>query len=76
MEITLPDGRKVQATEISIRKSTENWNEYELEDGNVIKIKLVLLKILKTVEKNEVTGEPIYMTNTQNLMVTSKKEKQ
>lgn len=74
MEITLPDGRKVQATEVGIEKSTENWNEYELEDGFIIKMKLVLLKVLKTNEKNEITGEPIYITNTQNLMVTTLKK--
>lgn len=76
MEITLPDGRKVQATEIGIRKSTESWNEYELEDGNIIKIKLVVVRVLKTIDKDPITGEPIYITNTQNLMAMSpKKEK-
>ena len=76
MEITLPDGRKIQASEVGIKKSTESWNEYELEDGNIIRMKLVVVRVLKTIEKDEITGEPIYITNTQNLMaLTPKKEK-
>jgi hypothetical protein len=75
LEITLPDGRKVQATEVGVRKATEHWNEYELEDGNTVKIKTVLVKMLKVVDvKNELTGEPIYFSNTQNLMTLSAKE--
>jgi hypothetical protein len=68
LEITLPDGRKVPATEVSIKKAIENWNEYELDDGNTIRIKLVVVRVLKTLEKDPVTGEPVYITNTQNLM--------
>lgn len=75
MEITLPDGRKVQATEVGVRNATEHWNEYELEDGNTVKIKTVLVKMLKVVDiKNELTGEPIYFSNTQNLMTLTSKE--
>jgi hypothetical protein len=73
LEITLPDGRKVQATEVAIKKSTESWNEYELEDGNIIRMKLVVVRVLKTLDKDPVTGEPIYITNTQNLMATAPK---
>ena len=74
MEIMLPDGRKVQATEVGIRKANEHWNEYELEDGNIIKIKLVVVKMIKADAKNELTGEPIYISNTQNLMTLTVKE--
>lgn len=74
MEITLPDGRKISATEISVKKATEHWNEYELEDGNILKMKLILVKIIKADAKNEITGEPIYISNTQNLMTLTMKE--
>jgi hypothetical protein len=67
----LPDGRKVQGTEVGINRSTEHWNEYVLEDGNIIRLKLVLVRVLKTIEKDMVTGEPVYITNTQNLMTVS-----
>jgi hypothetical protein len=74
LEITLPDGRKISATEISVKKATEHWNEYELEDGNILKMKLILVKIIKADAKNEITGEPIYISNTQNLMTLTMKE--
>jgi hypothetical protein len=74
LEIMLPDGRKVQATEVGIKKATEYWNEYELDDGNIIKIKTILVKMIKADAKNEITGEPIYISNTQNLMTLTMKE--
>jgi len=74
MEIVLPDGRKVEATEVGIKEVKEYWNEYELEDGYTIKTKLVVLRFLKTNEKDKVTGDPIYVMNSKNLMVSKKKE--
>jgi hypothetical protein len=74
LQITLPDGKKVEAVEVGITKSTENWNEYELEDGSTMKVKLVLLKVLKTTTEKTPLGEPIYITNAQNLMVVKAKK--
>jgi hypothetical protein len=74
LQITLPDGRKVQAVEVGVTKANEHWNEYELEDGNTVKIKTILVKMMKVVDaKNELTGEPIYFSNTQNLMTLTMK---
>ena len=37
----------------------EDWNEYDLADGNTLRLKTVLLKVLDTGTKNP-TGEPRY----------------
>ena len=42
-----PDGEPVDATEIGFRTGAENFNEYLLDDGSVIKIKLVVTRVLK-----------------------------
>jgi len=41
----------------------EDWNEYNLADGNVLKIKVVLLKVLDTGKRNP-EGEPAYKLQT------------
>ena len=40
-------GRQVQATPVDVNQSGERWNEYFLEDGTVLKMKLVLKKVFK-----------------------------
>ena len=35
-------GREVEATPVEINQSSEKWNEYLMEDGTVLKMKLVL----------------------------------
>ena len=36
------------------------WQEYNLADGNMLRLKVELLKGLATGQKNPNTGEPIY----------------
>ena len=36
------------------------WQEYNLADGNMVRLKVELLKVLSTGQKNPNTGEPIY----------------
>jgi hypothetical protein len=45
----------------------EPWNEYELKDGTVIRVKLVLTMIGET-SKHEVHGEPVYLVNAQPII--------
>lgn len=44
----------------------ESWNEYELEDGKKLSLKLVLTMASRT-DKYDSHGEPIYITQTQLL---------
>jgi len=43
----------------------EDWNFYEVEDGTIIKAKLVLIKIVR--EDIDNVGNPIYGLNTQKI---------
>ena len=40
------------------------WQEYHLADGNLLRMKIELLKVLSTGKKNPQTGEPIYSFQT------------
>lgn len=58
-------GRMVEAVEVEVIHSDEKWNEYQLADGRVLEVKLVLAKAcFATKEKGE-DGQPIPLVNFQ-----------
>jgi hypothetical protein len=48
-------------------KEIEHWNTYELSDGTILKVKLVLRGV-KRLKKYNPDGTPIYIINTQNIV--------
>lgn len=85
MKLALPDGRKVEATDVDFKTEREDWNEYTLVDGSVLKFKTIVSSVIRT-EDYSPTGDPIYLIRSTNisrvkvpdemkLMSTNKKEK-
>jgi hypothetical protein len=60
-------GKIIEGEEIRFKEVEERWNEYELEDGTNMKIKLVLSRVVRTNEYNA-DNDPIYVVNTQNIL--------
>lgn len=68
-------GREVDAVHVEVNQSAERWNEYILDDGTVLKIKLVLKKVLRTESEFDNEGNPVYLVQTTNVLaVTAPKE--
>jgi hypothetical protein len=53
------NGKEIEAEQIGFQAIKEPFAEYLLDDGNVMRIKLVLTKAFKTGERNT-NGEPVY----------------
>ncbi len=56
-----PDGREHEAESIGFRSSGEHFNEYLLDDGTVLRIKLVVTKVLWIKDIYDQQGNPTYM---------------
>lgn len=69
-----PEGVPVQATEIGFRSSGEHWNEYLLDDGSVIRIKLVATSALRVDGMFDDEGNPVYVVQSTNVMNISTPE--
>ncbi len=65
--IRTPDGRVVTGKKLNFRTSKEEWNEYELEDGTKLYVKLVLIDVVRLDEFSQL-GEPVYNILSQNLV--------
>lgn len=64
----LPDGNFVDAEKIDINSSSENWNQYLLDDGTILKMKLVATKIVRLVNQYDQSGNPVYFVNSTNVV--------
>jgi hypothetical protein len=61
-------GNEIDVTEVPILKSEERWNEYELEDGSIIRFKATATGVLR-LEHHGPDGNPVYIV--QNGQVVS-----
>jgi len=53
----------------------EYWNEYKLDDGTVLKVKIVLRGVRRA-EQHNPDGTPIYLINAQNVVRATKVPKE
>jgi hypothetical protein len=56
-----PGGEEVEAEPVGFRASGEHWNEYLLDDGSVVRIKLVVTEVLKVKDMYDQQGNPAYV---------------
>jgi len=61
-------GEMVEATQAEINQSSEYWNQYLLDDGSIIKIKLVATNALRVEGKFDDEGNPVYLVKSTNIM--------
>jgi hypothetical protein len=61
-------GEEVDATSIEINQSSEYWNQYLLDDGSIVKMKLVVTKVLRIENKFDAEGNPVYLVQSTNVM--------
>ena len=68
MKVRLPNGNEVEATNVDFTTIKEDWNEYKLDDGTVLKFKTVVSSIIRTEEYDPMTGDPIYHVRSTNIL--------
>jgi hypothetical protein len=74
--LTMPDGKQVKAQESDFKVLHEEWNQYQLPDGTIVKVKATVLKILQVLDdksKPALTpdGDPLLIVNHKIDVITS-----
>jgi hypothetical protein len=64
-------GEEVEATPIEINQSGEQWNQYLLDDGTMIKMKLVATKVLRVDNRYDKEGNPVYFVQSTNIIAVT-----
>jgi hypothetical protein len=65
-----PDVGKVVA--VDTKKVVENWSEYHLSDGTILRVRPLVFEIGRAVRKYNQAGEPIYVVKG-SLMINATK---
>lgn len=67
-----PDGQEHDVESVGFRSSSgEHFNEYLLDDGTVLKIKLVVTEVLKVGDLHDPQGNPVYVINHTQVTATN-----
>ena len=61
-------GQEVDATPIEINQANETWNQYLLDDGTVLKMKLVATKVLRIDDRYDEENNPVYVVKSANIV--------
>jgi|APFre7841882630_1041343.scaffolds.fasta_scaffold13533_4 hypothetical protein len=69
------EGKIVEGLEMDFKSVKEDWNEYQVNDGAIIRMKVVVTNIAKIPDKYDPEGNPIYVVKSSNVLSTSAPEK-
>ena len=62
-------GEDVEAWDVPIEESTERWTELTLEDGAILRVKVVVSNVLRIPGKKDNDGNPLYAIKSTNALV-------
>ena len=69
-----PDGRTIEVTEVDFVTSREEFNEYLLQDGRVLKVKSVLTAVFDVPGQRSNRGGRAVAIETSNIVITDEFE--
>jgi hypothetical protein len=53
----------VDGMEVPVEESTERWSEVKLEDGTIMRVKMIVISVVRINEQYDPQGNPMYLTN-------------
>lgn len=74
-KVRLADGSEVEGAIVNFQPGGEHWNEYLLEDGTVLKVKLVATEVIRVDDHYDNEGNPVYVLQSTNVLALSVPEK-
>lgn len=67
----LSPGEMADGTELTFQSGGEHWNEYLVDDGTVIRIKLVVTDVVRVDDAFDQEGNPVYVVASTNILTVS-----
>ncbi len=63
-------GKDVEATQVGFKVIKEEWNEYQADDGTVIRLKVIVTEVYRLDEYDQ-DFKPIYVIKSSNVLSSS-----
>jgi hypothetical protein len=73
-KVRLQTGQEVEGTVMPFQVGGEHFNEYVVEDGTILKVKLVVTEVLRIDGAYDVEGNPVYLVGSTNVTSVSPPE--
>jgi hypothetical protein len=67
-------GREVTGQKVNFEVEKENWNQYSLEDGTKLRMRLVVAQVIRIDGEYTADGDPVYLVNSTNVVATDAPE--
>jgi hypothetical protein len=67
MKVTY-QGRQVEGKPVDFLTRKEDFNEYQLADGKILRTKLVVTRIIRLEGEVAPDGSPVYLIQSQNII--------
>jgi hypothetical protein len=61
-------GRQVEGKPVDFLTRKEDFNEYQLADGKILRTKLVVTRIIRLEGETSPDGSPVYLIQSQNIV--------
>ena len=61
--VKLPSGEMAEGYEVQVEESTERWSDFTLEDGTVLRGKLMMTSAVRAEGQFDAIGNPVYVMN-------------
>ena len=61
-------GRQVEGKPVDFLTRKEDFNEYQLADGKILRMKMVVTRIIRLEGETAPDGTPIYLIQSQNVV--------
>lgn len=62
------EGNEEEARRVYVNSMREEWNQYMLEDGTVLRMRTILHDVYRLSHKFTPDGDPIYVVKTSNIV--------
>lgn len=59
-------GQMVNAEQLGFKPISEAWSEYKLDDGKIMKIRIIVTEVYRLDEIDEATGKNNYLVKSTN----------
>ena len=66
-----PGGPSKEAELIDVQQSSEQWNEYLLADGSVVRFKAIVTEVWRIVDEYDAEGNPAYIVRSRNVVTVT-----
>ena len=66
-KIVLDGGMQLEGERVDFKPLDEPWAKYQLPDGTIVRLKIVVSDIIRSSQKNK-AGEPIFAVKSSNVL--------